>query len=728
MAGETNHAEGSNRREVYFKLASLLFAIFLIALFEGALRLFSYGDNLHLVVSHNNRDYKDFYMVNPHVGKKYFNRLEATSTVNDIFLKQKPENGFRIFVMGSSTVYGYPYDNNPMASRILHRRLEEAYPDQTVEVVNTAITAINTITLRDYIGQILKHEPDAILIYAGHNEFYGAFGVGSNETMSRSAFLRSLNFTMMNLRIAQLVKSGINGISRIINKTNGAGDSRGTLMKRIVGDKEIPYGSEKYKAGIDQFREHMSFILKRAHKKDVPVFLSDLVCNIKDLPPFGDIPGIDLSAKTAYLDARKVLSDGDTLRAKELFSRARDLDPVRFRASEEINQIIGNLAGQPGVTLIPAEKWFSNASPGGLIGNNLITEHVHPNIEGQFLLADAFFTAIAESGLIHEYPDPYTTRNKAYYRRNWAYTTLDSLAGAFKIEQLKSYWPFTSLEVDQTFRDTFSPSGIIDSLAFTILINPDANIALLHEFLGNHYEKNQQLPLACREYESLVNYDPYRSDYYQRAANCQLKLNDLHAAEIYLRKSILYGESSFAYTMLGEIEGIKHNYQGAMDAYASALEAFNEESKEDKELIQAALATASQKVNGKGRGGAFTYSRYVPYNIENLYSKALYHLNSGSDSSLFYLLSCLKINDCPLVNWQIGNILFQKQDEKVLYFYNKAYAGFSKNADFLSQLFIANMVNDNTARAGVVLGELIACDPSNKNIPRFEAALKEDQP
>lgn len=724
MARESNHTEGKNKREVFFKLASLVFAVFLVLLLEGALRLFSYGNNMHLVVSHSEKNYKNFLMINPHVGEKYFNRLEATSTANDIFLKQKPENGFRIFVMGSSTVYGYPYDNNPMASRILHRRLEEAYPDRYIEVVNTAITAINSITLRDYIGQIVKHEPDAILIYAGHNEFYGAYGVGSNETMSKSSFLRSLNFKIMNLRMAQLVKSGIYGISKQLNKSQEGADSKGTLMKRIVGDEDIAYGSDKYKIGIDQFRDNLSYILEVANKKDVPVFLSDLVSNIKDLPPFGDMAGVEQSASSTYSEALITLTGGDTLRAREMFYRAKDLDPVRFRASEELNQIIEDLAGQADVVFIPANKWFSDASPGGLIGQELLTEHVHPNIEGQFVLADAFFTKIVESGIIHAFPDPHTTRTTAYYRRNWAYTPLDSLVGAYKIEQLKSYWPFTSLEVEQTFRDTFKTSGLIDSLAFTILSNPDANIVSLHEFMGNYYENNQQLYLACKEYESLINYDPYRSDYYQRAANSRLKLNDLHAAEIYLRKSLLYGESSFAYTMLGEIESTKHNFRAAVDAYASALEVFNEESVEDRKMIQAALANARQNVNGQGQSSAFTYSRFVPYNIEKPYKKALSHITSDPDSSLYYLLACLQINDCPVVNWQIGNILYQQQDEKVLYFFNKAYAGFSKNADFLSQLFIANIVNENMNEAQAVLGELIAIDPSNNNIPRFEAALK----
>ena len=567
-------------------------------------------------------------MVNPYVGEKYFNRFEATSTSNDIFLRQKPENGFRIFVMGSSTVYGYPYDKNLMATRILQQRLEEAYPDKYIEVVNTAITAINSITLKDFIGQILKHEPDAILIYAGHNEYYGAFGIGSNETMSKSAFLRSMNFKIMNLRIAQLVKSGVNGISKQMNKSVEGDDLKGTLMKRIVQDKDIVYGGKKYNIGIDQFRDNVSYILRQAEKKDVPVLLSDLVSNIKDLPPFGDVAGEDLSARSAYQGALRTLASGDTIGAKELFYRAKDLDPVRFRASEEINQIIDSLAGLPGVIFIPTKKWFSDASKGGLIGSKLLAEHVHPNIEGQFVLADAFYTKIVDSELIQTMPDPQSTRTKAYYRRNWGYSSLDSLIGVYKIKQLKSQWPFTSLDVEQTFRDTFKTSGLIDSLAFTIFTNPDANIESLHDFLGGYYENSMQLHLACKEYESLIKINPYRSSYYNKTAKCLLKLNDLHAAEIYLRKSLAFVESFFAYALLGEIESIKHNYQGAVDAFSSALELAEEE---DRKIMQDKISRTKSGMNAPGRPVDFEYSRYVPYNIEQEYNKALLYLKTNVD-------------------------------------------------------------------------------------------------
>lgn len=711
------------RREFYFKIVALLFSFFLIFVLEGTLRLFNYGNSMRLVVPHSSPDYRDFYMINPHVGEKYFSSLEATSTNNDIFLRRKPENGFRIFVMGSSTVYGYPYDNNLMASRILHQRLEDAYPDKKVEVVNTALTAINSITLKDFIPQVLKYEVDAILIYAGHNEYYGAFGIGSNETMSKSAFLRSLNFGIMNLRVAQLVKSVIGGISKQVAKGESVTESKGTLMKRIVQDEDIAYGSEEYRIGIEQFRDNMSYILDRAGKMDVPVFFSDLVSNVRDLPPFGDPEGEGQEAHAAYAAGLAKLGAGDLPGAESAFYLARDLDPVRFRAAGEFNRIIDSLSGQKGVFGIPAHKHFSDASEDGLIGNNFLTEHVHPNIDGQFLLADAFFNAIVGSALIQPGPDPFAARSADYYRRNWGYTQLDSLVGAYKIQQLKSHWPFTSLDAELTFRDTFKVSGMIDSLAFTLLLDPIANLSALHDYLGGYYEKNQQMLLACREYKALVTINPYRSSYYNKAANCLLKLNDLNAAETYLRKSLEYVESFYAYTMLADIESIKHNYRGAMEAYTSALNFVDEDMVREENDIRMKLEKAGQMA-GSRRGSAFEYGLYVPMDIAPLYNQALHHLESDADSAMYYLLRCLEINDCPLVNWQMGNILMKMQDKRVLYFYTRAYPGFSKNSQFLVNLVVANLVNESKAGAMEALGELVALDPQHSSIPGLKAAIK----
>jgi len=730
----------TNKNKVYFKLIAISLPFLLLGIIEGAFRIASLGNNMHLFVESSSDEYM---MVNPYVGEKYFNKFEATSTTNDRFLKRKPENGFRIFVLGSSTVYGYPYDRNLMATRIMHKRLQDAYPDKAIEVVNTAITAINSITLKDFTRQILKHEPDAILFYAGHNEFYGAFGVGSHETISRSPFLRSLHFKLLNLRTYQLMRQALSGLSKQFSTQDGSDENKGTLMKRIVKGKDIVYKGEKYKMGIDQFQSNLSFILNKAKDDDVPVFLCDLVCNIKDLPPFGDIKKPNLSAATKFQEAENALSVGDTSLAKQLFYEAKDLDPVRFRASEEINEIIYEQAKQEGVILTPVKACFSDASAGGLIGDNLLTEHLHPNIDGQFLLADAFYTTIVESKKIEG--TPAVSKPKEYYRQNWGYTQLDSLIGDFKIRQLKSNWPFASLEAEITFRDTFKTTGMVDSLAFTMLTNPNQDIVSLHLALGDYYDSIQHNYLALQEYEALIQINPYESAFYNKAANSLLKQNDLYAAEKYIKQSIQYNETYFAHALLGDLEFIKHDYNNAIEAFDMALELADKEGviDEDKKTVLTSLykiyhltnkpaekediRNKLTKLGFKGnihvKPHAFTYSLYVPNNIRTLFNKAQSHFTTNMDSSMHYLLRCLQINDCPLVNYHIGNILFQKKDTRVLTFYNKAFDAYKNEPDFLVRLCVANFASNNKREAQEVLERLIEIDPNNRYLPNLKKRL-----
>ena len=77
-------------------------------------------------------------------------------------------------------------------SRYIRRRLELVYPGTHIEVVNISMTGVNSYTLLDLVPGVLKQKPDLILIYAGHNEFYGALGVGSLESFGPSRTLVNL--------------------------------------------------------------------------------------------------------------------------------------------------------------------------------------------------------------------------------------------------------------------------------------------------------------------------------------------------------------------------------------------------------------------------------------------------------------------------------------------------------------------------------------------------------
>ncbi|MDX1701550.1 MAG: tetratricopeptide repeat protein, partial [Melioribacteraceae bacterium] len=343
--------------------------------------------------------------------------------------------------------------------------------------------------------------------------------------------------------------------------------------------------------------------------------------------------------------------------------------------------------------------------------------------------------------------NPYTIRTKDYYRRNWGYSALDSLIGYYNVRQLKSHWPFTPIGTKSNFIDTFKPISMEQTLAFSTIKKPDTEVENLHNILGGYYRANKKFDLALKEYKALIGINPTLSSYYNITANLLFELGDLFAAEKYLKRSVKYVKTYFAFYLLGEIEYIKNNIDNAIDAYNSALQLADEDEiekeqrinvlgklyalyafKEDKNnmaSIEKKLAEYGQRVGNEIPKPEFEYSKYVPFNIRDKYKKALDFETTNTDSSLHYLSLCLMINDSPIVNKTMGDILLQKQDTSSVFYYTKVYETYKKSPDFLSKYCLSLIEKDDISTANFILNELIAIDSSNRDIPSLKAAINQ---
>ena len=110
------------------------------------------------------------------------------------------------------------------------------------------MAAINSYSLLDFTDEILEQSPDALLIYAGHNEYYGALGVGSEQSLGNSRWLIRTYLKLRTIKTFLLVRDFIGWIKiRFSNLFYGGSkiDPSATLMERIVSDQTIPYGNIK---------------------------------------------------------------------------------------------------------------------------------------------------------------------------------------------------------------------------------------------------------------------------------------------------------------------------------------------------------------------------------------------------------------------------------------------------------------------------------------------------
>jgi tetratricopeptide (TPR) repeat protein len=723
-------------RERIFRIITLGFPIILLLLLEGVLRLVSYGDSLRLFIPNPKEGYGDYMILNPNVGKKYFQKFEYDAPANDIFLRNKPEGTFRIFVMGSSTVVGFPYERNLMFSRILHQRLEDAYPERHIEVVNTAITAINSFTLLDFTGEILKYEPDMILVYAGHNEFYGAFGVGSNESMSKSRALTRIHLWFMDFRFYQLFRNMANSTMRKI-RSGGADQVHGTLMKRIVANESILYGSGEYTLAMKRYRQNMGGLLQRFSHRGVPVFFSEVISNVRDIKPLSYLStGKEDDAWDAYIGARQAYVMGDDANASELFCRAKDLDGIRFRASEELNGIIHELAQEYGSCTVPMLSFFQAVSPRGIIGNTLLTEHVHPNIEGAFIMADAFYWEIVRSGILGE-ADLELIHPSEYYKLNWGYTALDSLLGHHRITNLMNYWPFVPADARiADYRITYRPVSRQDSIAFTAFREPGQFLDVLRLDLARAYEARGNHEAAYREYEALLRTNPYIAVNYRDAATSLISLGDLPLALKYFKRSLAYEPSFYASYRIGEIYLIKGDYASAAKSFEEAFRSATLD--EDRlrtlgKLYQASVyggqsenaRSIAQQLQSYNAGQylkipprSYTYGKYIPYQTRRQVEAARQLTAEGNIPGAIEILEgSLRIYDSHVAHRDLGELLIRMGDvQNARGHLERAYTEFSFDPAFLTTLINFYITLNDFQQAGETLKELKRIDPKNESI------------
>ena len=411
------------RRWALQAASAVVVPLLLLGVIEGALRLFGVGFVTDLTVpctvqGHAAACYNLFFPA-PFFPPGMIKTPQAYAIP-----AEKPQNTFRIFVLGESAAMGDP-DPAYGFSRYLEVMLRQRYPAVKFEVVNTGSVAVNSHVLLPIAEGLAQQRPDLFIIYSGNNEVVGPYGPGTALTgsgMSMSMPVIRGNVFVRSTRIGQLLtKVGM-------QKREWGG------MEMFL-DKQVRESSPLMKYTYANFEENLRDTVRVAQRSGARVIVSTVATNLKDCAPFGSLhrenlkpdelrswnalvqQGADLENARSYDEALKAyeaaskIDDqyaelefrmarslwvlGDYAGAREHFGHARDLDTLRFRADSKINEINRAVASKSGAELVDAESVFSNESPNGIVGSELVYEHVHLTPLGNYLLARAMFLQIA---------------------------------------------------------------------------------------------------------------------------------------------------------------------------------------------------------------------------------------------------------------------------------------------------------------------------------------------
>jgi len=390
------------------------------------------------------------------------------------FSAVKTPGDFRIISLGGSTTYGRPYGNTTSYSGWLERLLNRCAPaGRHYEVINAGGISYASYRVTVLLDELLAYKPDLVIIYTGHNEFLEARTYG--RLLEQPASLIELRSLLNRMRLYRLLKLGLGKIRPGAEKKEPSGQTDGrsllspeveTLLDRSAGLDYYQRDSLFSSGVFGHFRYNVDRMIERCRRDGVSVVFCDPVDNLKDFSPFKSLHSPELSAegqvrvegllgqagkalgqnrseealaalteaerldplyaRTFFLLGRARLDNGDTLQAAGAFLAARELDICPLRAQEPIHQALREECAKEEAPLLALRPLFAARCRGGIIGSEILVDHIHPNPRGNLLIAGAIAGWMQREGLAPEYSPPDTETEDRLYR-----AVMDSLPGEY---------------------------------------------------------------------------------------------------------------------------------------------------------------------------------------------------------------------------------------------------------------------------------------------------------
>jgi tetratricopeptide (TPR) repeat protein len=548
------------RRRAFLAI-TLLAPLLLLLGVEAALRLAGIGALEPLFIPVPKAE--GHLQPNPAAVQRFFpdpRRAPEVSIDTTWFPAEKAPGTLRIFVQGESSAAGFPYGRWASPAALLQQRLQRAYPEREVEVINTGMAAVTSYVLLDFAEEILAQRPDAVVIYTGHNEFLGIGGVGSSLASASSPALARTIATLRRLHLYRALERGLGSLG---TGADPLAARDGTLMSKVAAERSIPLGSPLYERGLGQFRGNLDRLLARYQAAGIPVFIGTLASNERDQAPFasGDDPAD--SARARFERGRALEAAGDYAAARAEYLAAKDRDELRFRAPEDFNQVIRAVAEARGATVVDVQGALAAASSNGIIGAGLMLEHVHPNVDGYFRLASAYFPA-----LVRWLGPPAVAVDEATARREIPVTAVDRLHGEYRVAALLNDWPFVPERRPTTLP---APADRVEEIAQSWFAGRLGWIEAMNEALA-WYQQQGNDGEAARVAANLAEAFVTSAEAQAAAGRLLLKANEPARGQRFLRRAVtLDGGRIETLLSLAQSQFMQGNVVGSIATLEAAL-------------------------------------------------------------------------------------------------------------------------------------------------------------
>lgn len=391
----------------------------LLVLGEGALRLTGYGNPTQylrpLVIAG-----REVWVENDAFGLRFF-PANAVRVPPLVIADRNKGDSLRVVVLGESAAMGDPLPEFGAAA-MLEVLLAAALPERRVEVINAAMTAINSHVIREIAHDLMVLKPDVAVLMIGNNEVLGPYGVGTALTSRSLSDVRvRANVVLSRFWLYQRLTA----LRKFFQPHGHDGDWRGLELFSKV---QVAEGSPEHLQTLRRYRDNLQAIVSELRDHGVQVILCTVPVNRTNWPPFasekpdptqeqwgaalqalgegrvedaeslfsGLVQLLPRHAEVWFHSGHTELAAGNAAAAKAAFDRALDLDALRFRTDTQQQGLLHALAELEQVPLVDVSSAGAQMEAQPNLDAACFLDHVHFTWAGNRVLAEAWRDAVLD--------------------------------------------------------------------------------------------------------------------------------------------------------------------------------------------------------------------------------------------------------------------------------------------------------------------------------------------
>ncbi|MFZ5798591.1 MAG: tetratricopeptide repeat protein [Thermodesulfobacteriota bacterium] len=532
------------------------------------------------------------------------------------FLRDKPDRLTRIFVVGGSAAYGWPYTDEYCFSGYLRRALDRAAPGR-FEIVNAAGMSFGSHRVLDILRDVVELEPDLVIVFSGNNEYIER-NILPESSSGEGARAQRLAPVLRQLEIYRAVRLALfraypsafqSGTKQDITDIRANPEvERGALGRSTEVDREV---LRNFQNNMAAMRNLLATSGIRAIFCTVPVDVGGWIPQVGD-PQFKNQAQAsrwvelhrlkdeafrrqDLEQELAYLremlaitpdDPGVLFNYGKTLwnlgryqESWQALNRAKDLDVSPRRALSSFNEFIRFVASGNSIYLADLERAVEGRFLEG-IAENLFLDYCHFTESGNKFIAETLLSSLRQ----------------ALNRGLPGSSDLKKMIEADS--SFKGMPPLLQGQVVYARALTLQNNGRMaeaeDMYRQLLEISPDFSSALSN--LGNIYSDRGEVTEASKLYQQAIAANPKNTNALVSLASLFLYQNrDREAEELYLKSLAINPYLPAATVGLGNLAMQTRDHAKAIDFYEKTLALGREDAAMRRNLGDAYFAVNDRK-------------------------------------------------------------------------------------------------------------------------------------